>query len=95
MVGVVATSDDALQSALSGYLSTLAAIADCVGEACPEVGAPYRQRLHRLRNRLAFQMTPDAVEESASAVEGSQGVTKLIQVHATATTRVAVVFAVP
>ena len=63
-----AEPEHALNTALSGYLSTLAAVADCLGEACPEVGGPYRQRLHRLRTRLAFRATAGAVEESAVAV---------------------------
>jgi GGDEF domain-containing protein len=63
-------SPDALQTALNGYLSTLAAIADCVGEACPEIGSPYRQRLHRLRTRLAFQLTPESMEDSVVSVAG-------------------------
>lgn len=43
-------------------------MADCLSQACPEVGFPYRQRLHRLRSRLAFNSTPESIEESSAAV---------------------------
>src|SRR6185295_4707902 len=52
----------------NAYLATVAAMADCVGRACPEVGAPFRQRLHRLRSRLAFNTTPECLEKSAVVV---------------------------
>ena len=59
----------ALHTAVTGYLSTLQAIAECVGKACPEVGGPYRHRLSRLRSRLAFETTPEAITESATVIE--------------------------
>jgi GGDEF domain-containing protein len=59
----------ALHTAVTSYLSTLLAIADCVGAACPEVGGPYRHRLTRLRGRLAFDTTPEALVESNAVVE--------------------------
>lgn len=59
----------ALHTAVSSYLSTLLAISDCLGDACPEVGGPYRHRLSRLRSRLAFDSTPDAMVESTGVVE--------------------------
>ncbi len=59
----------ALHTAVSGYLSTLLAIAECVGKACPEVGGPYRHRLSRLRSRLAFETTPEAISESTTVIE--------------------------
>jgi GGDEF domain-containing protein len=58
----------ALNATLTAYLASLAAIADCLGQACPEVGEPYRKRLHRLRGRLAFRATAGEVEESGVAV---------------------------
>lgn len=58
----------ALHTAVTSYLSTLLAIADCVGTACPEVGGPYRHRLSRLRSRLAFDTNPEAMEESTAIV---------------------------
>src|SRR5580704_12870462 len=59
----------ALHTAVTSYLSTLLAISDCVGAACPEVGGPYRHRLSRLRSRLAFDCNPEAMTESNEAVE--------------------------
>jgi len=52
----------------NAYLATVAAMADCVGRACPEVGVPLRQRLHRLRSRLAFNTTPECLEKSATVI---------------------------
>jgi GGDEF domain-containing protein len=59
----------ALHSAVSSYLSTLLAISECLGAACPEVGGTYSHRLSRLRSRLAFDVTPDALVESTVVVE--------------------------
>jgi GGDEF domain-containing protein len=59
----------ALHSAVTCYLSTLLAVANCLKEACPEVGEPYRHRLSRLRSRLAFDANPDAIEEGRAVVE--------------------------
>src|SRR5712692_7616754 len=59
----------ALHSAVTCYLSTLLAVANCLKEACPEVGEPYRHRLSRLRSRLAFDANPEAIEEGRAAVE--------------------------
>jgi GGDEF domain-containing protein len=60
---------DALHTAVNCYLSTLLAIASSVGAACPEVGGLYRHRLNRLRKRLAFDSSPEALEESRVSVE--------------------------
>src|SRR5215471_11977267 len=60
---------NALHSAVTCYLSTLLAVANCVKEACPEVGALYCHRLSRLRSRLAFDANPAAIEESSAVVE--------------------------
>jgi GGDEF domain-containing protein len=59
----------ALHTAVTSYLSTLLAIADCLGAACPEVGGPYRHRLSRLRSRLAFDVNPEAMIETNGVVE--------------------------
>jgi len=59
----------ALHTAVTSYLATLLAVADCVGEACPEVGGPYRHRLTRLRSRLAFDTNSEALTETTGAVE--------------------------
>jgi len=60
---------NALHTAVSSYLTTLLAVSECVGDACPEVGGPYRNRLGRLRSRLAFDTTPEAMTESTVVVE--------------------------
>ncbi|MGA3201838.1 MAG: diguanylate cyclase [Bryobacteraceae bacterium] len=59
----------AVHTAASSYLTTLLAVSECLGAACPEVGGPYRHRLSRLRSRLAFDCTPEAMAESAAEVE--------------------------
>jgi GGDEF domain-containing protein len=59
----------ALHTAVTSYLATLLAVSECVGVACPEVGGPYRHRLSRLRTRLAFDSTPEAMIESTVVVE--------------------------
>ncbi|MBZ5601202.1 MAG: GGDEF domain-containing protein [Acidobacteriia bacterium] len=66
------TSDEtlsALHTAVDCYLSSLLAMANCAGDACPEIGGLYRHRLTRLRSRLAFDSSPDALEEGTRAVE--------------------------
>jgi GGDEF domain-containing protein len=63
------TETDALHTVVASYLSTLLAISDCVGTACPETGGPYRHRLNRLRSRLAFDASPEALTESAAVVD--------------------------
>jgi len=63
----------ALHTAVASYLSTLLAISECLGAACPEVGGPFRQRLSRLRSRLAFDTTPEAMTETAVVVERELG----------------------
>jgi GGDEF domain-containing protein len=60
---------NALHTAVSSYLSTLLAISECLGAACPEVGATYSHRLSRLRSRLAFDVTPEAMVESTAVLE--------------------------
>jgi GGDEF domain-containing protein len=60
---------DALHTAVNGYLTTLLAVSECLGVACPEVGGPYRHRLSRLRSRLAFDSSPEAIIESTAVVE--------------------------
>lgn len=59
----------ALHNAVNNYLTTLLAVSECLSAACPEVGGPYRHRLSRLRTRLAFDATPEAMTESTAVVE--------------------------
>jgi GGDEF domain-containing protein len=49
-------------------LSTLLAVAECLGSACPPVGGPYQHRLSRLEKRLAFDSSKEAVEQSCEEV---------------------------
>jgi hypothetical protein len=58
----------ALHTTVHCYLSTLLAAADCLADACPPVGGPYKTKLSRLQSRLAFDSSAEAVEESAAAV---------------------------
>ncbi len=58
-----------LSHAVAAYLSVLAATADCLEKTNPDVGGPYRQRINRLRSRLAFQATREAIQESSLTVQ--------------------------
>jgi len=58
-----------LGSSVACYLRTLTAVADCLGQACREVGSPYRKRIGQLRARLSFQPTREAIHESATTLE--------------------------
>jgi GGDEF domain-containing protein len=60
---------NALHTAVNSYLTTLLAVSECLGAACPEVGGPSRHRLGRLRSRLAFDSNPEAMIESTAVVE--------------------------
>jgi len=67
---VTQTEDDTLEilhATVHCYLRTLQAVADAVSEACPPIGGPCRQRLSRLRARLAFDTSAGAIEESCAA----------------------------
>jgi GGDEF domain-containing protein len=55
-----------LHATVHCYLKTLQAVADSLAAACPPVGGPYRQRLSRLRARLAFDSSTGAIEESSA-----------------------------
>src|SRR5260370_9745676 len=57
-----------LHTTVHCYLATLLATADCLADACPHVGGPYRTKLNRLKSRLAFDSSAEAVEESAAKV---------------------------
>jgi GGDEF domain-containing protein len=61
-------SQPELHSVVHSYLTTLLALSEAVGEACPEVGEPHQQRLGRLRTRLSFDSNPAAVEASTALV---------------------------
>jgi len=59
----------ALHRAVNCYHETLLAVANCMGDACPPIGGVYRQRLNRLRSRLAFDSSSDSLQESCGTVE--------------------------
>jgi GGDEF domain-containing protein len=50
------------------YLSVLLSMAECLGASCPAIGGLYQHRLSRLRSRLAFDSSPEALEESCIAI---------------------------
>lgn len=55
-------------AALAAYLSTLDIVCECVSEVCPEVGRLSSQRLGKLRARLSFQPTREAIRESTTTL---------------------------
>ncbi len=57
-----------LSTAVASYLSAIAATAECLEQACPDVGGPYRQRLLRLRSRLSFDVTREALKDSTETL---------------------------
>jgi hypothetical protein len=57
-------------SVVASYLLTLSSVADCLGNTCPEVGGPYRDRLTRLRARLSFEATRNGIASATKTVEG-------------------------
>ncbi|HUA21848.1 MAG TPA: hypothetical protein VMB25_24050 [Bryobacteraceae bacterium] len=60
---------DREEIALTAYLNAILAIAKCMGEVCPREGLIFSYRLQRLPRRLAFNATPQAMEESREALE--------------------------
>lgn len=58
-----------LSNAIAAYLDSMAVIADCLEQTYPDVGGPYRQRIRRLRSRVAFAATLEAVKDSAVTLE--------------------------
>ena len=60
-----------LSNAVAAYLSTMAVTADCLEQTYPDVGGPYRQRIHRLRTRVSYyDATREAIKESAETLHG-------------------------
>jgi GGDEF domain-containing protein len=59
----------ALHAAVNCYLSVLLSMAECLDTSCPVIGGLYHHRLSRLRSRLAFDASADALNESCSAVD--------------------------
>jgi GGDEF domain-containing protein len=57
-----------LHSMVHCYLATLLALSDALEAACPPIGGPHQQRLGRLRTRLSFDSTKEAIEASSNVV---------------------------
>jgi GGDEF domain-containing protein len=53
---------------LHSYLATLLALSDALEAACPPIGGPHQQRLGRLRTRLSFNSSKEAIENSSNVV---------------------------
>ena len=58
-----------LGSVVASYLSALTSVAECLAEASPEVGPPYRDKLKRVRARLSFEATAQSVHASVATLE--------------------------
>jgi GGDEF domain-containing protein len=58
-----------LSHAVAAYLNVMAATADCLEQAFPDAGGPYRQRIHRLRARVGFDATREAINSSAQTLQ--------------------------
>jgi GGDEF domain-containing protein len=58
-----------LHTAVNCYLSVLLSMAECLDTSCPVIGGLYHHRLSRLRSRLAFDASPEALDESCSAID--------------------------
>jgi len=71
-----------LSNAVAAYLNTMSATADCLEQTYPDVGGLYRQRIHRMRSRLAFDATREAIADSVKTLEGE------LKDYATVTNRV-------
>ena len=58
-----------LSTAVASYLTTMAATAECLEKAWPEVGAPYRKRIQGLQSRLSFDVTRAAIKDSSETLQ--------------------------
>lgn len=59
-----------LGAAVAAYLSTLEAIGSCISESSGDVGRPFGARIQKLRTRVAFNPTSDAIRDSAEVIRG-------------------------
>jgi len=59
----------ALHNAVHSYLSLVRATAGALGEICPQVGAPFHDRLLGMQRRLAFDSSPQAIEQNHEEIE--------------------------
>jgi|GEM_PF-1558580 len=58
-----------LSNAVAAYLSTMAVTADCLEQSFPEVGSPYRKRIHSLLSRVSFDASREAIADSAQVLK--------------------------
>jgi GGDEF domain-containing protein len=58
-----------LSNAVAAYLNVMGASADCLERTYPDVGGIYRQRIERLRSRVAYHATREAIHDSAEVLE--------------------------
>src|SRR5579871_1328553 len=58
----------AMHASVNAYLTSLLAMADCVGTACPPVGGSYRHRLQRIQRRVSFEAGPEGMAETCAQV---------------------------
>lgn len=57
-----------LSNAVAAYLNLMTVTADCLEQTFPDVGGPYRQRIERLRWRVAYDATREAIKDSSQSV---------------------------
>lgn len=60
-----------LHKAIECYLSTIVSFANCIADICPDIGVPFRNQWKRLPQRIGFDSTPETLERSRRAFEGS------------------------
>ena len=58
-----------LSNAVAAYLTTMGVTADCLEKSFPEVGGPYRKRIHSLLSRVSFDATREAIANSAHVLQ--------------------------
>jgi len=57
-----------LSNAVAAYLNLMTVTADCLEQTFPDVGGAYRQRIERLRWRVAYDATREAIKDSSQTV---------------------------
>ena len=58
-----------LSNTVAAYLNTMAASADCVEQTYPDIGRVYGRRIRRLRSRVSFHATSEAIAESSQTLD--------------------------
>src|SRR6266496_3813433 len=64
-----ADPDLMLSTAIDCYLSAILRIAECLEQIQPELAAPHKDQLMRLRKRLAFETNIESLLESRDALK--------------------------